>query len=191
VSVGGTHHQSVGTKPQSAASRRLLEQLYRENIECLRRYLAGVLGSQTDADDVAHDAFLRLHRCDDLTAYKNCRAVLFKTGYRLALNVIRHRRRSPLDRSTTAPEELDKAPSLVTSAEETLIKVEREIVVAKALDNLSPRCRQVIKLRTVQELSYKEISRSLGLSVSTLEKHFVRGKRACATVLADWLADAA
>jgi DNA-directed RNA polymerase specialized sigma24 family protein len=40
-----------------------------------------------------------------------------------------------------------------------------------------------LTLRIVDELSYKEMSDRLGLSVSTLEKHFIRGRRLCRDIL--------
>lgn len=169
----------------AGASRRL-EALYAENIDPLRAYLAGVLRSSSDADDVAQEAFLRLLRCPDLSAYENLRSVLFKTAHRLALNVIRSRRSNPLDRADSALDLEGAALAQAATAEDALIDGEQEAAYIRALEQLSPRCRQVIELRTVSELSYKQISDTLGVSVSTLEKHLNRGKRMCAEVLADW-----
>lgn len=165
---------------------RLLAELYRSEIDGLRLYLTRVLKVEADADDVAQEAFLRLHRHGDLAAYDRPRAVLFKTAYRLALNRVRSRRNSPVDRAAPMIEEADLPAAQTPSAEEALIAREQERAYARALASLPPRCRQVIELRTVQELSYKQMSDSLGISVSTLEKHLVRGKRVCAEALAGW-----
>ncbi|MBL8542870.1 MAG: sigma-70 family RNA polymerase sigma factor, partial [Hyphomonadaceae bacterium] len=164
-------------RPDRGGAKRRLEALYAENIEQLRAYLAGVLRSAADADDVAQEAFLRLLRCPDLGAYKNLRAVLFKTGHRLALNVIRSRRSNPLDRADTAFDLEGVGLMQAETPEDALIENEQEAAYVRALQRLSPRCRQVIELRTVSELTYKEISDTLGVSVSTLEKHLNRGKR--------------
>jgi len=170
-------------------SERLLAGLYTANIDRLRSYLRGILRSEADAEDVAQEAFLRLHRCADLTTYDNPRAVLFKTAHRLALNAIRGRRTNPLEGAALVSDDLDMAPTPAATAEETLISREQEAAYGQALASLPPRCRQVIELRTVQELSYREMSDTLGLSVSTLEKHIVKGKRACANALAGWWRD--
>lgn len=175
---------SAGTSAPDARHR--LEALYVQNLSPLRAYLGGVLRSDCDADDVAQEAFLRLLRCPDLDEYKNLRAVLFKTAHRLALNVIRRRRSSPIDRAEINFD-LESAPlAQAPTAEQSLIESEQEAAYTAALTRLSPRCRQVIELRTETELSYKEISSTLGVSVSTLEKHLNRGKRVCAELLADW-----
>lgn len=167
---------------------RLFETLYRANIQPLRRYLTGIVHSAADADEVAHDAFVRLYR-SDLARYDDPRAVLFRTGWRLALNRIRARRSNPLDRADTLLPESDDFVSDVESAEDRMLGRERDAAYRHAIDALPPRCREVIELRTVQELSYKEMSSRLGLSVSTLEKHIVKGKKVCTEALAAWHVD--
>lgn len=186
MSVNPLEPRRCDARPDRGGAKRRLEALYAENIEQLRAYLTGVLRSAADADDVAQEAFLRLLRCADLGAYKNLRAVLFKTGHRLALNVIRSRRSNPLDRADTAFELEGVGLMQADTPEDALIENEQEAAYVRALQSLSPRCRQVIELRTVSELTYKEISDTLGVSVSTLEKHLNRGKRVCAEALADW-----
>ena len=167
-----------------ASSQRALADLYAANIDKLRTYLTRILKSEADADDIAQDAFLRLCRCEDFGSFRHPRAVLFKTGYRLALNRLRQRRGNPIDKGEDLLD--DSAAGVATSAEEAIIAREQERAYGHALDSLSPRCRQVIELRTVHELSYKEMSDTLGLSVSTLEKHLVKGKRDCTLMLSEW-----
>jgi RNA polymerase sigma-70 factor (ECF subfamily) len=162
--------------------------LYRANIQPLRRYLTRIVHSAADADEVAHDAFVRLYR-SDLSHYDDVRAVLFRTSWRLALNCIRARGSNPLARAEALPLESDNLVSDVESAEDRLLSREREGAYRDAVAALPPRCREVIELRTIHELSYKEMSHRLGLSVSTLEKHIVKGKKVCAEAVAAWHAD--
>jgi RNA polymerase sigma-70 factor (ECF subfamily) len=173
-------------KTSAAGAERALAALYRAEAGRLRAYLARLLKSEADADDVVQEAFLRLHRRGDLEGYEKPVSVLFRTGHRLALNRMRSRRRSLIDRAAPMMEEAAAPPAPAATAEEALIAREQETAYADALAALPPRCRQVIELRTVHELSFRQMSDSLGLSISTLEKHLVRGKRACAEVLATW-----
>jgi RNA polymerase sigma-70 factor (ECF subfamily) len=168
-----------------------LARAYAELAGPLRAHLTRILHSASDAEDVVQDAFLRLHRSGNLTAYEDLRAVAFKTAKRLALNVIRRRRSDALDRAHSDADTFVEAASSTPSPEEVLLAEEQDEIYVHAIAQLSPRCRQVIELRTVSELTYKEISDALGLSISTLEKHVVRGKRACADLVADWRAMAA
>jgi RNA polymerase sigma-70 factor (ECF subfamily) len=178
--------RDAGGPRRGPSHDRLLAQLYRSEIDRLRSYLTRVLKSEADAEDVAQEAFLRLHRRGELADYDQPKAVLFKTAYRLALNKVRSRRSSAVDRAAPLVDDQVLPPAPALSAEAEIVAREQEHAYARALDSLPARCRQVIELRTVQELSYKQMSDTLGISVSTLEKHLVRGKRVCAEALADW-----
>lgn len=47
----------------------------------------------------------------------------------------------------------------------------------QALDRLPDRCREVVWLRRVDELSQKEVALRLGISEKTVEKHLAKGMR--------------
>lgn len=47
----------------------------------------------------------------------------------------------------------------------------------EALDRLPDRCREVVWLRRVDELSQKEVALRLGISEKTVEKHLAKGMR--------------
>lgn len=49
--------------------------------------------------------------------------------------------------------------------------------LAQALDALPDRCREVVWLRRVEELSQKEVAARLGISGKTVEKHLAKGMR--------------
>ena len=55
--------------------------------------------------------------------------------------------------------------------------------LVEALDALPPRCREVVWLRRVEELSQKDVAQRLGISGRTVEKHLAKGMR----LLADHL----
>ena len=49
--------------------------------------------------------------------------------------------------------------------------------LAEAFDRLPPRCREVVWLRRVEELSQKEVAVRLGVSEKTVEKQIAKGAR--------------
>ena len=55
--------------------------------------------------------------------------------------------------------------------------------LAEAFDRLPDRCREVVWLRRVEDLSQKEVAMRLGISEKTVEKHIAKGMR----LLADHL----
>ena len=49
--------------------------------------------------------------------------------------------------------------------------------LARALDRLPDRCREVVWLRRVEHLSQREVAHRLGISEKTVEKHIAKGMR--------------
>lgn len=49
--------------------------------------------------------------------------------------------------------------------------------LSDAFDRLPPRCREVVWLRRVEELSQKQVAARLGISEKTVEKHLAKGMR--------------
>jgi RNA polymerase sigma-70 factor (ECF subfamily) len=57
-------------------------------------------------------------------------------------------------------------------------------LLARLIADLPPQCRRVFTLRKVYGLSHEEIAVRLGLSISTVEKHVIKGLRLCSERLA-------
>lgn len=55
--------------------------------------------------------------------------------------------------------------------------------LAAAFDRLPDRCREVVWLRRVEELSQKDVALRLGISEKTVEKHIAKGMRLLADAL--------
>ena len=55
--------------------------------------------------------------------------------------------------------------------------------LAEALDRLPDRCREVVWLRRVDELSQKDVALRLGISEKTVEKHIAKGMHLLAASL--------
>ena len=52
-----------------------------------------------------------------------------------------------------------------------------------ALDDLPPRCRQVVVLRKIDGLSQKEVARQMGVTTETVENQVAKGMRLLAQAL--------
>ena len=50
-------------------------------------------------------------------------------------------------------------------------------LLARAFARLSPKCREVIWMRRVDQLSQREVASRLGISESSVEKHVIKGTR--------------
>jgi len=159
---------------ERARNKSELQAIYQSDLRALITLVTRIVRNMGDAEDVVHDAFLRVWRAMEQGSIRNARAVLFKTAYNLALNHVRSPRNLRAD-TAEAPEEASDEPS----AEDRIIRDEELEACRVAFARLPLRCRETLTLRVVDELSYKEMSERLGLSVSTLEKHFIRGRRLC------------
>jgi len=149
------------------SGRALLRKLLVSGYDDLRRRLTRRLGSVDMATEVLHEAWLRLDRGNDIATLERPQSYL----YRLALNVAVDRQRAEsrwvgraeleaLIGSDT--DELD--PEHIAAMRSEMAALER--VVAK----LPARCRAVFMAALVEELSYREISERLGISLRTVER---------------------
>ncbi len=158
-------------QPQRASG---FAELYRATLQPLRRFLARMLTDQSEAQDVAHDAYLRvLPQLDNHTA-RNPEALLYVTARRLALNRLKRRQHSPID-DCAAPT-ADYTDPQTDTARQAVVRQELELL-EHAIADLPAGCRSVLVLRHRQQLSHREIAERLGIAVSTVEKQHARALR--------------
>ena len=69
---------------------------YRATVAPLRRYLARMVRSQSDAEDLSHDAYQRVYRAMDKQDVQKPEAFLYTAARRLALNRIRRKQIAPV-----------------------------------------------------------------------------------------------
>jgi len=81
----------------SESRRANFASFYRATVIPLRRYLARMLGDPGDAEDLAHDAYVRIYKSTDVESVDQPKAYLFTTARRLALNQIKRRKFAPVD----------------------------------------------------------------------------------------------
>lgn len=60
---------------------------------------------------------------------------------------------------------------LVADPERSLIGAQRLRRVMATIDTMPPKRREVFLLHRVEELTYPQIARQLGVSIKTVEKH--------------------
>src|SRR5687767_542948 len=160
--------------PDDPRNRRDFASLYRATIAPLRRYLARLLGNTTEAQDVAHDAYLRVYPKGDKTDADQPEAVLYTTARRLAINRLKRRSISPFSLDGTA---VDTAAAATPGVAQQVMARQELRLLEDAIAQLPDGCRAVLLLRKVELLSHREISERLGIAVSTVEKQHARALR--------------
>lgn len=133
----------------------------------LNIYLAGLLDSRDAAEDVAQETFCRLwERRERLQADGSLRGFLYQVGHNLAISEQRRvRARARSIESIRA-----EAPALVAPVEAGGDALDASL--ARAIDALPPRRREILLLRSVHGLSYKEIASALDIAPQTVANQF-------------------
>ena len=160
--------------PENSHTR--FSSLYEATLAPLRRYLARMLGSHNDAQDLAHDAYARVYQAMRLQPIEQPEAFLFTTARRLALNQIKRRQIAPVSNADNS-KIIEFAPAQTPGVCHLAMAHEEWTQLESAIQNLPPGCRQILLLCKVERQSHAEIAAALGIAVSTVEKQHARALR--------------
>jgi RNA polymerase sigma factor (sigma-70 family) len=145
----------------------------------LARYL---LRNEHDAQDVVQDAVLRAVRYFDGFRDGDARAWL--------LAIVRNcchtwHRRTKNDRATVSYTDAADSPQLqgAVGADALAIQSSERAAIERAIGELPMEWREVIVLREVEEMSYKEISTITGVPIGTVMSRLARARKRLAASL--------
>ncbi len=157
--------------------------------ELVRRYQDPVygmairfVGAPSDAEDIAQEAFLRVHR--GLEGFKGDARFstwLYRITWNLCADWLRRHRR--VDRAAVALEDPAGVEDARPSALEQVLDEEQRQRVRTAVDGLEERYRSVIVLLYYQKLSYEQIAAVLGVPLKTVETRLYRARQKLRTAL--------
>ncbi len=161
-------------------------QWFAENLQphepAVRAYLTFQYPWLRDQDDVLQESYVRVLRAQKTRAIKDTRAFLFSTARNAAIDLFRRRSRYEHVELTGCNQlpVLEEVPGIG----EVLDHNQRQETLADAIQDLPDRCREVVRLRFQENLSYKEIALRLGVSIDTVKVQLGRGIRRCAKFFA-------
>jgi RNA polymerase sigma factor (sigma-70 family) len=144
----------------------------------LRAFLLRRFSSLPDHDDLVQETYVRLLRVSDPQRLVHARAFLFTIARNVAIDHVRHTRRTPVDPIDDTAENalLETEPT----AADRLDHAEDHDAMLAALEALPARCREVMLLRYVDGFTAQEIADHLGLASATVRVHLMKGVRDCA-----------
>lgn len=161
----------------SSSQDLVVEALYLRHHAALRRFLRRLLRCEDAAAEVAQDAYLRLLRRAPQRPPDNPRAYLFQVAANAARDrLASERRRNGVIDGGALPEAAACARSDV---EAEAMARDRLRILAAAVDDLPPRCRQVFLLSRLDGLGNGEIAARLGISRNMVEKHIIKAMMHC------------
>jgi RNA polymerase sigma-70 factor (ECF subfamily) len=166
------------------------EAFVREYQDMVFATAARLLGRAAEAEDVAQTVFLRaFERFDALAASPTAAGWLKTVTTNLCLNhLARYRRRwqffSELD---DEQESGSYAAALPARVDETRAgeRAERQVLLERAVRALPDHQRVPLVLFHFEDMSYKEIASTLGVSLAKVKTDINRGRARLKTVLAD------
>lgn len=143
----------------------------------LRAYLSKRFPALPDHDDLVQETYIRTLRAHAGGRVTHARAFLFTAARNAAIDLFRRRRGQDHEEISEihALPALEEAPGLGAAAE----REQRLELLLEAILALPERCRQVMMLRHLDGLAYKEIAERLEISPETVKVHMIKGVKDC------------
>ena len=159
------------------------------HLDAAYRFARWLSRSPFDADDIVQEAFLRAYRSFDtlrsadakawlLTIVRNCHATALGQQQRRAYVPLPAEEGAPTDPVAVAATPDPQAASIERDEQRTLDR----LVAALPAEH-----RQVLLLREMEEMSYREIAAVAGVPIGTVMSRLARAR---AALKAKWLEDA-
>ncbi|MBI6951285.1 MULTISPECIES: sigma-70 family RNA polymerase sigma factor [Pseudomonas] len=157
----------------------VVEHYYRELVS----FLSARLGNRQAAEDVAHDAYIRVLERTGGERIEHPRAFLYRTAMNL---VVDHHRRHQV-RQAEPLEVLDSDERWHSPAPTHSMQLDQRLaLMQQALGELSAPCRDSFLLRKLEGLSHQQIAERLDISRSVVEKHIVNAMKHCRMRMRQW-----
>lgn len=155
------------------------EKLVQRHQTRLVGYLRGLTNTESDAEDLAQEAFLRAYR--SLKGFRGTSS--FRTWlYQIATNVFRNwlekrRNQAPVNAGSidAPPPGMDEPVEPMGEENPEARHLQRD-AIDRALAQLPDDQREAVLLRDVEGFEYREIAEQLGVPLGTVESRIFRGR---------------
>jgi RNA polymerase sigma-70 factor (ECF subfamily) len=145
----------------------------------LFRFAYRMTGSPADAEDVVQECFVELLRpgCSYNPAVTAIRTYLFGVVRNQALKRLRKR---------SIGEPGERAAPAEASPESRVLRMEREVAVARAVLDLPESLREVLILAHYEQMAIVEIAQVIGVEPTTVKSRLQRARAQLREALADY-----
>lgn len=155
------------------------DEIVRRYKDALMNFVYRFLGDTSEAEDIVQETFLRVFR--NKRAYKKIAKFstwIYTIAGNLAKTELRKRKKRNLySISDMGYEDKDFEITDKTMSPESKTNTRMfEEIIQKEIEHLSPKFREVIILRDIQELSYEEISKIIKVPLGTVKSRVNRAR---------------
>ena len=146
------------------------EATYPKCLDALKKYLRRFVGSRETAEDLAHDAFLRVWTAPNFDQSRLTQGYLFTTARNLAWDRSKLHRVARMD----AAVEVTDMPDEQASVEQQAMTAEEFETICRAMNRLPERRQQVLVLSAFFGFSGQDIADHLRISRTTVHRELGR-----------------
>ena len=133
-----------------------------------------IVRADHDAQDIVQEACLRAWRGFDAFRGMDGRTWLLTIVRNTSLN---HLRRNSTHPAEELPEEIGESDSEACDPQAIAVRAADSQRVKQAIDALPVEYREIVVLREMEEMSYKQISGVTGLPIGTVMSRLARGRK--------------
>ncbi len=161
-----------------AGNRNAYGELVRRYEAKVRGYCVSILGDFAEAEDAAQEVFVKAYQSlERFRGDSSFSTWLYRINANHCLDLLRKRKRQKSESwDALLEKEGDKIESLF-SASPNVSEGESAELLAKLLEHLPEKSREVLILREVQGLSYQEMTVVLGCSLDAVKARLKRGRQ--------------
>jgi RNA polymerase sigma-70 factor (ECF subfamily) len=141
----------------------------------LTRYLRRAWPHPDDIHDLRQEVYARVYESAARYLPASAQPFIFAIARHLLVDRLRKQRVVVID-SVGDSDALSAIPEHV-GPEQRASAYDELRQLARALDELPRKCREVVWMRRVEDLSQKEVAKRLRLSEKSVEKHVMKGMR--------------
>jgi len=155
-------------------NEQAFEKIYNSYSSRLFGNIYRMVKSESTAEEILQDTFLKIwYNRTGIDLEKSFRSYLFRIAEN---NVYDFFRKATRDKKLRA-QLFAAATEEYEHIEEMIYRKENALLLQKAIESLSPQRQQVFRLIKLDNKSYDEVSRLLGISVSTISDHIVKANK--------------
>ncbi len=147
----------------------------------LTRFLQRNWRNAAEISDLRQEAYARVYEAARREVPLQVKPFLFQIARNLMID--RLRKQNVVSLETMADFDWLNVSDDKPSSEAYVAARQELRLLQAALDELPPRCRQIVVLRKVEGLSQKEVARKMGIAVETVENQVAKGMRLLAQAM--------